>query len=332
MWSRKSRVQVPLLTPNSESNTPSQTSYPYLMTSFIASPEVADALATGKPVVALESTIISHGLPRPRNFEAAKEFEQILRSKGVVPATIAILDGVPRIGLDEDGVKRIANEDLAKASVRDIPILAARKESGATTVAATAHLASLAGIRVFATGGLGGVHRGAIETFDESADLSTLAVTPITVVSAGVKSVLDIPATLERLETLSVPVIGYKTNEFPAFWLTRSGYTLDWSLDSAQQVALAMKAQDQLGHGQGMVVANPIPIEKQWDPIEHDRVLAIAFEAAKKAGVTGKAVTPFLLGFIVEESKGRSLEVNIDLARNNVSVAAEIAKAWAELK
>jgi pseudouridine-5'-phosphate glycosidase len=302
------------------------------MTSFIASPEVADALATGKPVVALESTIISHGLPRPRNLEAAKEFEQILRSKGVVPATIAILDGVPRIGLDEDGVKRIANEDLAKASVRDIPILAARKESGATTVAATAHLASLAGIRVFATGGLGGVHRGAIETFDESADLSTLAVTPITVVSAGVKSVLDIPATLERLETLSVPVIGYKTNEFPAFWLTRSGYTLDWSLDSAQQVALAMKTQDQLGHGQGMVVANPIPIEKQWDPIEHDRVLAIAFEAAKKAGVTGKAVTPFLLGFIVEESKGRSLEVNIDLARNNVSVAAEIAKAWAELK
>ena len=302
------------------------------MTSFIASPEVAEALATGKPVVALESTIISHGLPRPRNLEAAKEFEQILRSKGVVPATIAILDGVPRIGLDEDGVKRIANEDFAKASVRDIPILAARKESGATTVAATAHLASLAGIRVFATGGLGGVHRGAIETFDESADLSTLAVTPITVVSAGVKSVLDIPATLERLETLSVPVIGYKTNEFPAFWLTRSGYTLDWSLDSAQQVALAMKAQDQLGHGQGMVVANPIPIEKQWDPIEHDRVLAIAFEAAKKAGVTGKAVTPFLLGFIVEESKGRSLEVNIDLARNNVSVAAEIAKAWAELK
>jgi pseudouridine-5'-phosphate glycosidase len=302
------------------------------MTSFIASPEVAEALATGKPIVALESTIISHGLPRPRNLEAAKEFEQILRSKGVVPATIAILDGVPRIGLDEDGINRIANEDLVKASVRDIPILAARNESGATTVAATAHLASLAGIRVFATGGLGGVHRGAVETFDESADLSTLAVTPITVVSAGVKSVLDIPATLERLETLSVPVIGFKTNEFPAFWLTRSGYTLDWSLDSAQQVALAMKAQDQLGHGQGMVVANPIPIEKQWDPIEHDRVLAIAFEAAKKAGVTGKAVTPFLLGFIVEESKGRSLEVNLDLARNNVSVAAEIAKAWAELK
>jgi pseudouridine-5'-phosphate glycosidase len=302
------------------------------MNSFALSPDVADALNSGKAVVALESTIISHGLPRPRNLEAAKEFEEILRSQGVVPATIAILDGVPQIGLDATSIQRIANEDLAKASVRDIPILAARAESGATTVAATAHLASLAGIRVFATGGLGGVHRKAIDTFDESADLSTLAVTPITVVSAGVKSVLDIPATLERLETLSVPVIGYKTKEFPAFWLTSSGYTLDWSLDSAKQVALAMKAQDELGHGQGMVIANPIPIAQQWDPAEHDRVLEIAFEAAKKAGVTGKAVTPFLLGFIVEESKGRSLEVNLDLARNNVSVAGEIAKAWAELK
>jgi pseudouridine-5'-phosphate glycosidase len=301
------------------------------MTSFVLSPEVSEALAKGKPVVALESTIISHGLPRPRNLEAAKEFEEILRSSGVVPATIAILDGVPQIGLDARGVDRIANEDLVKASVRDIPILAAKKASGATTVAATAHLASLAGIRVFATGGLGGVHRGAIDTFDESADLSTLAVTPITVVSAGVKSVLDIPATLERLETLSVPVIGYKTSKFPAFWLTDSGYTLDWHLDSAAEVAAAMKAQDELGHGQAIVVANPIPVEKQWDPKEHDRVLAIAFEAAKKAGVTGKAVTPFLLGFIVKESGGKSLEVNLDLARNNVRVAGEIAKAWAAI-
>jgi pseudouridine-5'-phosphate glycosidase len=302
------------------------------MTSFVLSPEVSKALDAGKPVVALESTIISHGLPRPRNLEAAKEFEEILRSSGVVPATIAILDGIPHIGLDATGIDRIANEDLAKASVRDIPILAAKKASGATTVAATAHLASLAGIRVFATGGLGGIHRGAIDTFDESADLSTLAVTPITVVSAGVKSVLDIPATLERLETLSVPVIGYKTNKFPAFWLTDSGYTLDWHLDSAAEIAAAMKAQDALGHGQGIVVANPIPIQKQWDPKEHDRVLAIAFEAAKKAGVTGKAVTPFLLGFIVEESGGKSLEVNLDLARNNVRVAGEIAKAWAAIQ
>jgi len=299
--------------------------------SFVCSPEVQAALDAGKPVVALESTIISHGLPRPQNLGAAKEFEEILRSNGVTPATIAILDGVPQIGLDTVGVERIANEDLTKASVRDIPILAARKESGATTVAATAHLASLAGIRVFATGGLGGVHRGASTTFDESADLSTLAVTNITVVSAGVKSVLDISATLERLESLSVPVIGWQTKEFPAFWLTKSGLTIDWSLETTDQIAQVMKAQDELGHGQGIVIANPIPEALQWDPAEHDRVLQIAFKAAAAAGIHGKSVTPFLLGFIVEESKGRSLEVNLDLARNNVRLAGEIAKSWSRL-
>jgi pseudouridine-5'-phosphate glycosidase len=301
------------------------------MRSFVCSPEVQAALDAGKPVVALESTIISHGLPRPQNLEAAKEFEEILRSAGVTPATIAILDGIPQIGLDANGVERIANEDLTKASVRDIPILAARKESGATTVAATAHLASLAGIRVFATGGLGGVHRGANTTFDESADLSTLAVTNITVVSAGVKSVLDIAATLERLESLSVPVIGWQTKEFPAFWLTKSGLTIDWSLETTDQIAQVMKSQDELGHGQGIVIANPIPEALQWDPAEHDRVLQIAFKAADAAGIHGKAVTPFLLGFIVEESKGRSLEVNLDLARNNVRLAGEIAKSWSRL-
>ncbi len=301
------------------------------MNSFQLSVEVQEALNAGMPVVALESTIISHGLPRPQNLEAAKEFEEILRSAGVTPATIAILDGVPQIGLDAHGVERIANEDLAKASVRDVPILAARKESGATTVAATAHLASLAGIRVFATGGLGGVHRGANTTFDESADLSTLAVTNITVVSAGVKSVLDISATLERLESLSVPVIGWQTKEFPAFWLTKSGLTIDWALDTTDQIAQAMKSQDELGHGQGMVIANPIPEALQWDPVEHDRVLDIAFKAADAAGVHGKAVTPFLLGFIVQESKGRSLEVNLDLARNNVRLAGEIAKSWSRI-
>jgi pseudouridine-5'-phosphate glycosidase len=301
------------------------------MRPFVCSPEVQAAIDAGKPVVALESTIISHGLPRPQNLEAAKEFEEILRSAGVTPATIAILDGVPQIGLDAVGVERIANEDLTKASVRDIPILAARKESGATTVAATAHLASLAGIRVFATGGLGGVHRGASTTFDESADLSTLAVTNITVVSAGVKSVLDIAATLERLESLSVPVIGWQTKEFPAFWLTKSGLTIDWSLDTTDQIAQVMKSQDELGHGQGIVIANPIPEALQWDPQEHDRVLQIAFKAAEAAGISGKAVTPFLLGFIVEESKGRSLEVNLDLARNNVRLAGEIAQSWSRL-
>ncbi|TXN32337.1 pseudouridine-5'-phosphate glycosidase [Lacisediminihabitans profunda] len=300
-----------------------------MTTPFIVSTEVSAALAAGSPVVALESTIISHGLPRPRNHEAAKEFERILRDAGVTPATIAVLDGVPRIGLDADGVRRIAEEDLAKASVRDLPVLAATGASGATTVAATAHLASLAGVRVFATGGLGGVHRGASHTFDESADLSTLAVTPVTVVSAGVKSVLDIAATLERLETLSVPVVGFRTTVFPSFWLTESAHELDWSVDSAAQVAAIMRSQDALGHGQGIVVANPIPREQQWDPTEHDRVLSEALAAADAAGIHGKAVTPFLLGFIVTASEGRSLEVNLDLARNNVRLAAEIAIEWA---
>jgi pseudouridine-5'-phosphate glycosidase len=299
--------------------------------SFTVSDEVASALADNRPVVALESTIISHGLPRPRNHEAAIEFETILREAGVTPATIAVLDGVPQIGLDAEGVRRIAEEDLAKASVRDLPILAARGASGATTVAATAHLAALAGVRVFATGGLGGVHRGASDTFDESADISTLSVTPVTVVSAGVKSVLDISATLERLETLSVPVIGFGTTIFPSFWLRESAFTLDWSVDTAAEVAAIMRSQDQLGHGQGIVVANPIPVDQQWDPAHHDRVLAEAFVAAEAAGVRGKAVTPFLLGFIVEASQGRSLEVNLDLARNNVRVAGQIATAWCAL-
>jgi pseudouridylate synthase len=295
------------------------------------SPEVADALAAHRPVVALESTIISHGLPRPRNHEAALEFEQILRDTGVTPATIAVLDGIPQIGLDAEGVRRIAEDDLAKASVRDLPIIAATKASAATTVAATSHLAALAGVRVFATGGLGGVHRGASDSFDESADLSTLAVTPITVVSAGVKSVLDIAATLERLETLSVPVIGYGTRVFPSFWLRESEFTLDWSVDSAAEVAAVMKAQDDLGHGQGIVVANPVPADQAWEREEHDRILALALEEAATAGVTGKAVTPFLLLKIVELSGGRSLEVNLDLARNNVRVAGDIATAWAAL-
>ena len=303
-----------------------------VMPAFTVSVEVADALRAGRPVVALESTIISHGLPRPRNHEAAIEFESMLRERGVTPATIAVLDGIPQIGLDAEGVRRIADDDLAKASVRDLPILAARAASGATTVAATAYLASLAGIRVFATGGLGGVHRGAAETFDESADLPTLAVTPITVVSAGVKSVLDIAATLERLETLSVPVVGYGTRQFPAFWLRDSGHELDWSVDTAADVARIMQARDDLGARSGLIVANPIPVEQQWDPAEHDRVLATAFAAAEKAGVHGKAVTPFLLGFIVDASGGRSLEVNLDLARNNVRVAADIAVAWSALR
>ena len=295
------------------------------------SPEVALALADNRPVVALESTIISHGLPRPRNREAALEFEQILRDKGVVPATVAVIDGIPTVGLDADGLATIADVDIAKASVRDLPLLLAKGASGATTVAATAHIAAQAGIRVFATGGLGGVHRGASESFDESADLFTLAVTNITVVSAGVKSVLDISATLERLEALSVPVVGFGTTAFPAFWLSDSGFTLDWSVADAEEVAAVMKAHDDTGHGQGIVVANPVPVAQQWEPAEHDRVLSEAFLAADKAGIRGNAVTPFLLGFIVEASGGRSLEVNLDLARNNIRVAGDIAIAWSRL-
>jgi pseudouridine-5'-phosphate glycosidase len=301
------------------------------VSSPLLTPEVAEALNSGRPVVALESTIISHGLPRPRNHEAALEFEAILRERDVVPATIAVLDGIPRIGLDEEGVRRIAEEDLAKASVRDLPILAALGLSGATTVAATARLAALAGIRVFATGGLGGVHRGASQTFDESADLPTLAENAVTVVSAGVKSVLDIPGTLERLETLSIPVVGYGTREFPAFWLRESGYQLDWAVEGAADVAAIMRARDELGARQGLIVANPVPLDQQWDPAEHDRVLATAWAAAETAGVRGKAVTPSLLGYIVDASGGRSLEVNLDLARNNVRVAADIARAWSAL-
>ncbi|GAA1679017.1 pseudouridine-5'-phosphate glycosidase [Microbacterium lacus] len=299
------------------------------MSALVVSEEVSAALERGAPVVALESTIISHGLPRPRNLAAAEEFETILRERGVTPATIAVLDGVAHVGLHARGLRRIAEEDLAKASVRDLPIIQARGGSAATTVAATSHLAALAGIRVFATGGLGGVHRGATDTFDESADLGTLAQTPITVVSAGVKSVLDIAATLERLESLSVPVIGYGTDVFPSFWLRESAYTLDWRVDDAAEVAAIMRAQDALGNRQGIVVANPVPADQAWDPDEHDRVLAQALAEADAAHITGKAVTPFLLLRIVELSGGRSLEVNLDLARNNVRVAGDIATAWA---
>jgi pseudouridine-5'-phosphate glycosidase len=300
---------------------------------FLLSDEVAEALETGRPVVALESTIISHGLPRPRNLQAARDFETLLRDAGVVPATIAVLDGVPRVGLDDEGVQRIANEDMAKASIRDLPIIAARGASAATTVAATTHLAALAGVRVFATGGLGGVHRGATTTFDESADLTALAEHPVAVVTAGVKSVLDIAATLERLETLSVPVVGFGTTAFPSFWLASSPFDLDWRVETAEEVAAILHAQDAAPDDRrprpGLVVANPVPLEEPWDPAEHDRVLAQAFAAADAAKVRGKAVTPFLLSYIVGASEGVSLEVNLKLARNNVRVAGAIATAYA---
>ncbi len=295
------------------------------------SERVSAAIAARRPVVALESTIISHGLPRPRNFEAAQEFESILEEAGVVPATIAVLDGTPHIGLDATALRRIADEPLAKASVRDLPILAAKGTSAATTVASTSFLANRAGIRVFATGGLGGVHRGAADSFDESADILALASTPITVVSAGVKSVLDIQATLERLETLGIPVLGFGTDVFPRFWLRESDARLDWTVDSPEEVARIMRARDELGLPQGIVLANPVPADQAWTAEEHDRVLAEALALAGERGITGKSVTPFLLLEIVKRSGGRSLEVNLDLARNNVRVAGDVAKAWVAL-
>lgn len=280
-------------------------------------------------MVALESTIISHGLPRPDNLVAAREFEQLLLDVGVTPATVAILDGRLKAGLTEDELRRVADEDIVKLSVRDLPIAVGTGASGATTVAATSFIADRAGIRVFATGGLGGVHRGAQESFDESADLTILSRVPITVVSAGVKSILDIGATLERLETLSVPVLGYRTSEFPSFWLASSGHELDWSVPDAAAVASVMAARDALGESSGILVANPLPIDRQLDPRVHDDALAEALDRAAAEGLTGKEVTPFLLQTIVDITGGESLRVNLDIARNNIRVAAGIATAWA---
>lgn len=291
--------------------------------------EVQEALDAGRPIVALESTIISHGLPADERLVAAREFEQLLRDSGATPATIAVLDGVPHIGLNEADIERLAGDGIAKASVRDLAIVQALGRSAATTVAATAHLAAAAGIRVFATGGLGGVHRGANESFDESADLPELGRTPVAVVCAGVKSILDIGATLERLETLSVPVVGLGTDVFPSFWLRESGHRLDWRVEDAGQIAAVLRAQDGLGHTAGLVVANPVPVDQQWEVSEHDRVVQEALAEADAKGIVGKAVTPFLLGRIVELSGGRSLAVNLDLVRNNIRVAAAIATAYA---
>ncbi len=252
------------------------------------SPAVREALDLGRAVVALESTIISHGLPRPDNLEAARSFEAILTQMGVVPATIAVLDGRLKAGLTDDELVRIAAEDIPKLSVRDLPIALARQGSGATTVAATSYIADLAGIRVFATGGLGGVHRGASETFDESADLTVLSDVPITVVSAGVKSILDIPATLERLESLSVIVLGYGTEMFPSFWLTDSGHQLDWSVPDAAAVADVMSSRDALGQHAAILVANPLPQAQQLDPAIHDQRADRGTAAGRRARAFGQ--------------------------------------------
>jgi pseudouridine-5'-phosphate glycosidase len=294
------------------------------------SPRVSAALAAGEAVVALESTIISHGLPRPDNYTAAQKFEEILQQRGVTPATIAIVDGVPKVGLGPEDLERIAaDESVVKVGSRDIAIAMARKVTGGTTVAATSVLAARAGLRVFATGGLGGVHRGAAETFDESADLTVLSRTPITVVSAGVKSILDIPATLERLETLSVAVVGFRTSRFPAFWLSDSGYNLDWRVDSPEEIADIMAARDAFGEPSALLVANPLPAELQLDPGVLDDAMGEALALAAEQGIRGKAVSPFLLDRIQQVTGGASVEVNLTIARGNIELAGQIATSWA---
>jgi pseudouridylate synthase len=295
------------------------------------SPPVREALSSGRPVVALESTIISHGLPRPGNLAAAREFEQMLRDAGVTPATIAVVDGVPKAGLEPADLERIAfDESVIKVSGRDLGIAMAGKRTAGTTVAATSVLAAKAGIRVFATGGLGGVHRGFGESLDESADLTALSRTRITVVSAGVKSILDIPATLERLETLGVAVVGFGASRFPAFWLSDSGQDLDWRADTPEEIAGIMAARDLLGDSSALLVANPVPRGRQLDPALHERVLNEALAEAAAGGVRGKAVSPFLLDHIQRATGGLSVEVNLDIARGNIALAGRIATAWSD--
>ncbi|MFD5242486.1 pseudouridine-5'-phosphate glycosidase [Streptomyces tendae] len=297
---------------------------------LVVSEEVREAMDARRPVVALESTIIAHGLPRPRNLLVARELEEAVRREGAIPATIAVLDGRPHVGLDKEQLERVANEDgIRKLGHRDLPLAVASGASGATTVSATALLAALAGVRVFATGGLGGVHREWTVTQDESADLGLLARTRITVVCAGVKSILDVPATLQRLETLGVAVAGYGTDRFPGFYLSDSGHPVDWRLDAPEQVAAVMRAQDALdGPRSALVVANPVPEEEQLDPVLHSRVLAEALRACETEGVTGQAVTPFLLERLVRLTDGASLNANLAAVRGNVRLAARIAAAW----
>jgi pseudouridine-5'-phosphate glycosidase len=294
-------------------------------------PEVAGALAAGQAVVALESTIVSHGLPRPENIDIARRIEAAVRDGGAVPATIALVDGEVRVGLDDAALEAIATrDDVVKCSSRDLPIAAARGATGATTVAATAHLAAQAGIGLFATGGLGGVHREAADTWDESADLVALARTRICVVCAGVKSILDIPATLERLETLGIGVAGYRTERFPAFYLNDSGHTLPWRLDTPQEIADVLAQRGALGlDGGALVIANPLPVDEQLDPDLHERVLRESLAAAAAAGVRGRDVTPFLLARFHAGTGGESLRANVALVLANARLAGEIAAAEA---
>ena len=292
-------------------------------------PDVSRAIREGQPVVALESTIISHGMPCPENVETALRVERAVRDNGAVPATIAILGGRLKAGLSNDEIRRLGERGPAtiKTSRRDIPIVVSRGEDGATTVAATMFVAAMAGIRVFATGGIGGVHRGVNETMDISADLEELARTDVAVVCAGVKSVLDIGRTLEYLETRGVPVVGYCTDELPAFFTVSSGFPVDYRADTPTEIAAALRAKRDMGLSGGMVIANPIPAEHALDRNEIDTVIADAIVDMNERGVTGKDTTPYLLAQIAERTQGRSLAANIELVLNNARLAAEIARS-----
>jgi len=290
--------------------------------------EVQDAVRENRPVVALESTIFTHGLPRPRNLEVALEAEAGLRAQGVTPATIGVFNGVPTVGLSTEQITMLSNtDDIAKVSLRDLPVVRALGKHGGTTVAATAFLAHHAGVRVFSTGGLGGVHHGAAETFDESADMTTLAQIPILVISAGVKSILDIPATLERFETLNIPVIGYGTTHYPGFYVTDSGFTIGYSVDTPDEIAAIVNARDDLGLPQSVLLANPVAADKQLPPEQLDDILTRAWAEAEKQGITGNASTPFLLDFIQRDTKGVSLDVNVEVYRGNVTLGGLVATA-----
>ena len=295
-------------------------------------PEVAQALAEGKPVVALESTIISHGMPYPRNVETALLVEQTIRENGAVPATIAIIGGRLKAGLSREEIEHLgkAGRAVAKASRRDLPALVARGADGATTVATTMIIAHMAGIKIFATGGIGGVHRGAEVTMDISADLEELAQTPVMVVCAGAKSILDLGLTLEYLETKGVPVIGYGTEELPAFYTRQSGFGVDYRVDSPAELAAIFAAQRALDYKGGMLVTNPIPEEYSMDKAVIDAAIEQALAEAKEQGIHGKETTPFLLAKVVELTGGDSLESNIKLVLNNAKVAAQTAKLLGE--
>lgn len=295
---------------------------------FHVSEPVAAAVAGGRPVVALESTIFTHGLPRPRNLEVALEAEERLRSQGILPATIGVFAGVPTVGLSLEQITSLSNDGaVRKVSLRDLPVVAALQLHGGTTVAATAFLAHRAGIKVFSTGGLGGVHHGAATSFDESADMTTLATTPIIVVSAGVKSILDVAATLERFETLNIPVIGYKTKKYPGFYVSDSGFEIEYAVNTPDEVAAICSARDDLHIESAILLANPIAEDKQFPPAELDDILSRAWAEAEKNGISGKDTTPFLLDFIQRASNGRSVNVNVDVYRSNVSLGGEVASA-----